>query len=573
VDSLLLAELKRRRVFRALVGYGVVAFAVLQIVEPVMHGLHWPDEVLTYVVVALSAGFPVVAALAWIFDVREGRIERTAPAAGRAPSLVVPVLAALSVAAAAPGALYLLLLRPRAQPAAAAPSVAVMPLANLSSDKEQGYFADGLAEELLNLLAKVPGLRVVGRSSSFSFKGKNEDLRTIGQKLNVSAVLEGSVRRSGDQMRITTQLVSTADGYHLWSETFDRKVTDVFAVQDEIARAVVTALRVKLLPAQAPTTQGRRTPSADAYAQYLLGVQLYNLTTQEGVRQAAQAFEKAVALDSSYAPAWAGLAHAEFNVAAWVRGTPAEAEAAQRRAFEAAERAVALAPDLGDGYAARGKMRATFRWDWAGGRADVERAVALDPSNVIGLRSLANVLIAVGSYPEAIAAGRKASELDPLDVGSWAALGLSQMCGGQLGEARTAFTRALELGPELDWIALYLGWLDLLDGRLAQAEARFRALANPLMRATGEALALHARGRAPQAKQALQALVAQHGDAPFQIAEVLAFSGERERALEWLERALARRDANLRFIKADPMLRSLRGEPRYAALLAKVNLQ
>ena len=226
-------ELKRRRVFRALVGYGIFAFAVLQIIEPVMHGLHWPDAVLSYVVVALALGFPAVVGLAWIFDVNAGRIERTQPGALRG-SRAALLLALVGLLAAAPGLIwYFALRRPAAgQPSPApGPSIAVLPLVNLSSDKEQEYFSDGLSEELLNLLAKVPGLRVAARTSAFAFKGKNEDVSEIGQKLHVATVLEGSVRKAGDQIRITTQLINAADGFHLWSETYDRKLTDVFALQ------------------------------------------------------------------------------------------------------------------------------------------------------------------------------------------------------------------------------------------------------------------------------------------------------------------------------------------------------
>src|SRR6266478_7144568 len=268
VNLPLLAELKRRRVFRALVGYGIAAFAVLQIIEPVMHGLHWPEAVLSFVVVALALGFPLVVALAWVFDVKAGRIERTVPAAGLRGVRLAAVITGIGVLAAAPGLAWYLFLRPgvRSSPSdeamrakldavppasdiRAVPSIAVLPLVNLSRDPDQEYFADGLAEELLNLLAKVPGLHVAGRTSSFSFKGKSEDLRAIGQKLNVKTVLEGSVQRSGDRLRINTQLINAADGYHLWSESYDRKLTDVFAVQDEIARSVVSALKVHLLPA------------------------------------------------------------------------------------------------------------------------------------------------------------------------------------------------------------------------------------------------------------------------------------------------------------------------------------
>jgi len=266
----LLIELKRRRVIRALIGYAVAAFAVLQIIEPIMHGLHWPDAVLSWVVVALAAGFPIVVGLAWIFDVTADGIERT-PSWGalRGPRLGL-VLVSIGALSAAPGLLYYFVVRSRPAETKAAPdaSIAVLPFVNLSSDKEQEYFSDGIAEEILNALAQVDGLRVIGRTSSFSMKGKNEDLRAIGLQLNARNLLEGSVRKAGTRVRITAQLIEAAGGSHLWSQQFDRELTDVFAVQEEIAQAVVAALKLKLLP---PQREEQRTVNVEAHDQFLLG--------------------------------------------------------------------------------------------------------------------------------------------------------------------------------------------------------------------------------------------------------------------------------------------------------------
>src|SRR5438105_5070599 len=238
----LFLELQRRRVIRALIAYGIAAFAVLQIVEPVMHGLHWPEAVLAYVVVALAAGFPVVVSLAWIFDVNAGRIERTGPAegglSGARPALL---LVGIGLIAAAPGTVWYFAVRGIGKPASApvatesAASIAVLPFADMSPAKDQEYFSDGIAEEILNALAQVDGLHVAGRTSSASFKGKAEDLRSIGQKLGVATVLEGSVRKAENRLRITAQLIDVKDGFHLWSQSFDREMKDIFAVQDEIA--------------------------------------------------------------------------------------------------------------------------------------------------------------------------------------------------------------------------------------------------------------------------------------------------------------------------------------------------
>ena len=574
----LIAELKRRRVFRALVGYGIAAFAVLQIVEPIMHGLRWSDEVLSYVVVALAAGFPIVIALAWIFDVNAGRIERTAPA-GLRRAWLLPVLFGVGVLAAAPGLVYYFVLRARPPPATqsaapqVAPSIAVLPLLNLSRDPDQDYFADGLAEELLDLLAKVPGLHVAARTSAFSFKGKNEDVRSIAAKLDVATVLEGSVRKSGDQVRITTQLISAANGYHLWSETYDRKLTDVFAVQDEIAKAVVAALKLKLLPAQVPTSKGHRTGDPEVYTQYLLGRQLLTRSRRDGFLQAAQAFEKALAIQPSFAPAWAGLATADF----WIADSADSAEdlaEGQRRAQAAADKAVALGPDLPEGYVARGLVRASVQFDWKRASADFERALVLSPEDAEANREYANsVLRPLGRLPEAIVFARKAAELAPLNGRTWSALGALLLCNGQPEPAREALNRSLEINPEQALAPGWLGILLILKGKPAAALAVLNRSTSEFLRLTGAAVAYHSLGHAKESQQALDALISRYGhSAAYQIASVHAWRGENDRAFQWLERARTQRDAGLTMLQADPMLRGLRGDPRYAAFLREMNL-
>ena len=572
----LVAELQRRRVFRALVAYGIATFAILQIVEPVMHGLHWPDAVLSYVVVGLALGFPLVVTLAWVFDVKAGRIERTPRAAVPRGARLRVLLAAIGTLAAAPGLIYYFVLRhkPAAESARApAPSIAALPLANLSRDPDQEYFADGLAEELLNLLAKVPGLHVAGRTSSFAFKGKNEDLRTIGQKLNVATVLEGTVQKAGDRIRISMQLIDAANGYHLWSESYDRKLTDVFAVQDEIAQAVVAALRLKLLPGQAPTSKEHRTDNPEVYMQYLLGRQFFNRSTLDGYRRAAQAYEKAITLEPGFAPAWAGLAHATFWIADSGETVQAVLEG-QRRALTAAEKAIALAPDLAEAYVARGAMRAATRWDWQGAKADFERALSLSPENADAQRDYSlYVLRTLGRLEEGIAAARKAAELDPLNGRSWSALGSVLVCAGKLTEARKALNRSLEVNPEQ---AFAPGWLDivlLLEGQAQEALAASQRSTSEVFRLQGAALAQNALGRAKESKEALDALISRYGHSgAYQIATVYAWRGEKERALDWLDRAYAQGDGGLGLLKTDPLLRGVRGDPRYRALLAKMNL-
>ena len=576
----LIAELKRRRVFRALVGYGIAAFAILQIIEPVMHGLHWPDVVLSYVVVALALGFPIVVGVAWIFDVNEGRIERTAgkPAGARMRLLLV----AIGVLAATPGLGWYFFLRGRsaavaptadavAPQADAGPSIAVLPLLNLSSDKEQEYFSDGLSEELLNLLAKVPGLRVAARTSAFAFKGKNEDVSEIGRKLHVSTILEGSVRKSGDQIRITTQLVNAPDGYHLWSETYDRKLTDVFAVQDEIARAVVAVLKLKLL--QVPSSIDRKTANPEAYNQFLLGRQFFLRNNVDGFRRSLQAFEKSTALDPGYAPAWAALAVAGFWVADASESLPAVLSG-QDHALAAAEKAIALAPELPDGYVARGLLRVPVRWDWQGANKDLQRALELKPDDPDTLQVYGSVVLrGLNRLPQANAALRKAAALDPLNPRIWSALGGVLTLQGENAAAREALQRSLELSPEQSFTQYNLGVTYLLEGQPATALETSQRSTLEVFRLAGTALAQHDLGQLGPAQAALDEIISKWPHAAaYQIAQVYSWWGDKDRAFEWLERARAQRDGGLVLVKPDLLLRSLRADPRYATLLKELNL-
>lgn len=574
----LISELKRRRVFRALVGYGIAAFAVLQIIEPVMHGLHWPDEVLSFVVVALAAGFPIVVSLAWIFDVNAGHIERAAAAsAGPKGARLTLLLIGIGVLAAAPGLLWYFAAHRHAQPspppaiATAAPSIAVLPFSDLSPGKDHEYFADGIAEEIINALVQVDGLKVSGRTSSFSFKGKDEDLRSIGRKLGASAVLEGSVRKAGGRVRITAQLIDTENGFNLWSQAYDRDLNDVFAVQEEIARAVVAAAAGKLLPGRAAIPRGRRTANADAYAQFLLGRQLYNRHTRADYPLSVAAFERAVALDPSYAPAHAALSHALILLVNSGEPTEAMRIEVQRRAVAEADKAVMLAPDLAESYQARGACRMEIVWDWVGARSDLERAVALAPGNALSRLRLGQLRAVLGDLAEATALTREATERDPLDAAAWDFLGRFLAASGKLDEARVALQTGLKVAPESIWIARELAITHLLGGRPDLALPLFEQ-AGGWIRLFGTALAQHDLGREEEARKALDALMALPSPPAYQLAEVFARRGDLDRSFHWLERGRASQDVGVRYVKYDPLLRGLRADPRYLAFLQAMNL-
>jgi len=449
------------------------------------------------------------------------------------------------------------------------PSIAVLPFVDMSSEKNQEYFSDGLAEELLNDLAKIPGLRVAARTSSFQFKGKNEDLRTVGEKLNVGDILEGSVRKQGSRVRITAQLIKAGDGFHVWSETYDREMNDVFAVQEDIARSVAGSLKVTLLGGKTamPSAQGT---NADAYNAYLQGEYFLKRHGKENLEKAIAYYDQAIKLDPGYAPAWVGLAAARSNQAD--RGY-LPVEEGYRKAREAAERALALNANLADAHAAMGGIKMSYDWDWTGADTSYQRALALEPGNAKFVRNAAVLAKTLGRLDEALTQDRRAVELDPLSVPAHNTLGLAAYYAGRPEEAAAAFKKALELNPQFPNSHALLGQVYLAQAHPQEALAEMEREPEPALRLQGEALAYHALGRKKESDAALAELIAKYqADAAFQISEVYAFRGEADRAFEWLERAYAQRDSGLAEMKGDPLLKSLERDPRYAAFLKKMRL-
>ncbi len=573
----LIAELRRRRVFRVMVGYGIFAFAALQVSEPIMHGAHMPEWVLTAV---LAVGFPVAVILAWVFDLTAQGVRRTpsmtaSGAVSFTRSRLAVLLVGVALLAALPGAAWYLWKQSGERgrgtpPAGATPSIAVLPFADLSPGKDQEYFADGVAEEIRNALARVEGLKVIGRTSSSSFKGKPDDLKTIGQKLGVTTALEGSIRRSDRRVRVTAQLVAVADGAQVWSRTFDRELNDVFALQDEVALAVVEAMKVRVLPGHLPSSKWTRTADPEVYDRYLLGREFHRLGTLDGYWRAARAFEKALALDAGYAPAWAGLTVAILDAAGISDDFLPEEE---RKAAAAAGRAVALAPDLPEAYFARAKVREWIELDPAGALTDVERAIAFNPGYAAAECARAMLLSSLGRMPEALAAARRATELEPLQAMPWYVLGRVQDAGGELEQARAAYSRALEFAPSDERATVYLAINRILAGQAGQALAALQRMRAGAYQLEVQALAEHAVGNAKAAQEALGQLEARYSNGwAYQIAEVHAYRGETDQAFLWLERALAKRDYGLVSVRRDPLLRDLHSDPRWKPFLRKMNL-
>jgi TolB-like protein/DNA-binding winged helix-turn-helix (wHTH) protein/Tfp pilus assembly protein PilF len=458
-----------------------------------------------------------------------------------------------------------------ALPAISEESIAVLPFVDMSEKKDQEYFSDGLSEELIELLGKTPGLRVIARTSSFYFKGRSEKLDAIAAELRVANVLEGSVRKSGDRLRVTAQLIRVDTNEHVWSETFDRDLRDIFKVQDEIASAVVTALKVHLLPMQPLAAPSElHTANLEAYNQYLQGRQSYNQGDSAGYQRAVTAFQGATALDSRYAAAYAALALAQF----WLADSTGDM-AGYDSALAAAEKAVALAPDLAMGYSARGFLRGIYRFDFAGAQADLEKAVALDPRDATVLHRSAVLLAVFGKLPEAIAREQKALALDPLSEEFCRRLGFFFVANQQSAQARPLYEKALVIAPNSFHARFNLGELELQENRPEQALVTFQLTQDDGLRLTGQAKANYSLGHIDASQHDLDRSIAVYGKrkfGEFQIARVYAWRSEKDQAFQWAERAYAHRDTGLTWIKIDPDFRGLRADPRYKAFLKKMNL-
>ena len=399
----IIAELKRRNVLRVAALYLVAAWVLLQVGDLLFGLLDLPAWSNKLLFAGLVLGFVPALIFSWVYELtpeglkREHEVERNASTTAETARKLDLIVVGLLVIAIVVVAVQRFMPRTAPVPAAtvatsgsssvempapaAAKSIAVLPFADMSAGKDQEYFADGLSEELLNLLAKLPELRVIGRTSSFQFKGRNEDLRVIGEKLNVVHVLEGSVRKSGNKVRITAQLIKAADGSHLWSETYDRTLDDIFAVQDDIAGEVVKALKLTLLGTTSVTRS--RPVNPEAYNLALQGRFFVERRGQKDLERAVEYFRRSRERDPGYAPAWAGLSQAYARQADYGFAPPADG---YRQAREAAEKALALDPQLVDAHLAMGSIHLVYDWDWAAADASFRRALDLEPGNAQALK-------------------------------------------------------------------------------------------------------------------------------------------------------------------------------------------
>jgi len=583
------AELKRRHVYKVGAAYAVAGWLLVQVVTQIFPVFDIPVAWVRLVVILVAIGFPIAIALSWIFDLTPEGLVRTDDAAAssdipaqqsaqhrveRKLNYLLASLLLLAVAFFIAERFVPAMMHSQAvgsgvgDAAASAPSIAVLAFADMSEAGDQGYFADGISEELLNLLAQVPQLQVAGRTSSFSFKGKTTSIKDIGKALGVTSVLEGGVRKVGDRLRVTAQLVNVADGFQLWSQTYDRKLTDIFAVQDDIAGAVVDALRFKLLPVDRPSSVKGHVPSFETYDHFLLGRQLLVRNDPRFYPQAVEAFRQAIALDPAYAEAYAGLAMAESFTSEQM-SDPTARDEAQHRAMAAANKAVELGPTLGDAFAARGYLRGTNEWDWEGASADLQKAVTLDPRDARNQLRYGYLLATLGRLPDAASALANGTLQDQFFSPAWYWLGRVRMAQGDYAGATLALNRTLAINPEYASAAASLGTVALLQGNADKAMDVFTNQKRPL----GIAMAQHDLGHLEESKQVLTSYIDAHaGDNAYGIAAAYAWCNERDQAFSWLTRAIAQHDEGMQYVKYDPLLRSLRDDARYTEILRAVKL-
>jgi TolB-like protein/predicted TPR repeat methyltransferase len=583
----LLHELKRRNVIRMAGLYLVGAWLITQVAGTLLPMFEVPAWVARAIVILLAIGFVPTLIFSWIYELtpdglkRDSQVSPEQSIARQTGRRIDFAIIAVLLVALGYFAVDRFVFEPRriaqarveaAQPAAqhdaqADRSIVVLPFADMSQTKDQEYLSDGLAEELLNLLARVPQLRVISRSSAFSFKGKAIDVSGIAKQLDVAHVLEGSVRKAGNAVRITVQLIDARTDAHIWSETYDRPLDNIFAIQDEIAAAVVSKLKITLLgnaPKAAVTDPA-------AYALYLKGREQAQLGSVQSHEAAIQMYQQALAISPDYAKAWAALGEIYLNQAA--RGMRSTEEGT-RLAREAVNHALALDPDLASAIADLAWIANAYDRDLPSSVHYTERALALDPGNRQVLLAAGFATRSLGRLDAAVAVYRRMIALDPAAPGAYGQLGKVLSFSGQNDEAVGAFRKVIELSPTFPGVRHWLSLVLLGDGHdRAKAEQSLALAADEpgaCYRLEILAMSYHALGKAADSDAAMAELAATCEEpASYNIAYAHAFRGEADQAFAWLEKALQHNDSGLNEIVSQPMFASIRNDPRWLPFLRK----
>jgi len=609
-------ELKRRNVFRVAIGYAITAWLLLQVVDLVLDNIHAPDWVMQVFMLALAIGFPLALFFAWAFELtpegvkRESEVDRSksiAPQTGRKMdrNIIIAMTLALAYFAydkfldSAPDSL------PQAtvttgeklesqnpsvgEPASAnvpvAPlenpkpalnpnekSVAVLPFVNMSDDTQNEYFSDGISEELLNVLVRVKGLRVPSRTSSFTFKGSDKKLAEIGAELQVDHILEGSVRKSGDRIRVTAQLIEVNTDTHLWSETYTRQLDDIFAVQDEIAQAIVSALKLTLTGKDQASIQSHETTSVEAYNKYLLGRHLWIQRSAEAILAATEPLNEAVSIDANFGQAWAALADAYVLIPEYGAGS---VDQYIPLAHEAIARALLLNPESAQALTTSAYVKFNYDYDLKGAHADFEKAIQIDPGYATAHQWYAELLAAEGQFDAALDQLRQARIADPLAPIIPQVMGWILMFSDRTDEAYAYFEQALAMDPHFSSTIGSLVTLNMRTGRYDEARARARELATITEYDPTTDLAIIDALENPELTGNALKLMEQdpvYPDGAQGKAAYLMMLKEPELALDNLEKGFAESRGYMVHMNRMVIYDTLRENPRFQALLKKMNM-
>jgi len=565
----LFEEARRRRMFRVVILYVLVGLAALEGAGNLASALNFPGWTDTLVALLVLAGFPVAILLGWFFDFTASGFVRTDPAITVVQPRPIRSVIPSRGEAPSTGA-YPAFDRP-ADPK----SIAVLPFVDMSPDGNQEYFGDGIAEEIINSLTRIEDLRVVARTSSFAFKGRDAQAQEIGAQLGVGCLLEGSVRTVGDQVRITAQLIDCEHGYHLWSERYDREMKDVFAIQDEVARAIVETLKPKLGEVEEAIVKPG-TDDVEAYTLYLRGRYHWNRRTAAELEKGIALFRQAIAIDSRYALAWAGLADS-YGILGWYRHL--SSMDAYTKMVSAASSAVAVDDSLAEPYTSLAYARFMYGWDWAGAEAGFRAALERNPGYAVARHWFGEFLMAMGRFDEAIEQLDTAHELDPLSPTIGFGVGWAQYFLGDYGAAIRRYDKTLELAPDFILAPWFLGPALVQAGEYDRAIEVCETWIPRVRRQNGlAALLAYAQAKAGRREEALsglerlERLAPGKEIAPDHLALVHIGLGDLDRAFESLDVALRQRAWYLVFLNVDPAFEPLRADPRFARLVSEVGL-
>jgi TolB-like protein len=578
------SRIKEHKIVQWTVAYAAFAFVALHAVTLVSDAMEWPHVIVRALTLILMLGLPLAPILAWYHGVRALRHVSI-------PELILIVLLLVIAGALLWRSPHRSAEQARAEtaiPVATEPakaespapvfnppahSIAVLPFVNMSGDAKQEYFSDGISEELLNALSRLNDLEVVARTSSFSFKGQNVDVSTIAHKLNVGAVLEGSVRRAGNTVRITVQLINGVSGFHMWSQTYDRNVTDILKVQTEVATSVAQQLEGKLVGDEAAKIEVGGTKNQEAYDAYLRGVQRALREDPADTRVAVAEYDRAIALDPDYAAAYAGRALALIDIAFATAAFDLRAQI-YKDAITAARRAVALAPEFGEAHQALARTIVGLL-DFSGAAREYDRALALAPGSARVQGGFAFFAAAMGHSAPALTAARRAVSLDPQNLLSHLGLSYVFYFARHYAEAQAALEDAKALNPGSSWIEEQLARILLASGKFEQVRQLCESPATPFdedYRHLYLAEAYHALGRQADAEDELKKSQVLDGDSgAYSYATVLAQFGDARGALQWLNKAVQVRDPLLQLLKVEWQLDPIRNEPQFKAIVAQLN--